>query len=260
MTIPVSLFFTEQGSGEPLILLHGFPLNSTIWRTQQQRLSDHCRVITPDLRGHGRSPVNDEIYEMDLLARDVIELMDHLNLPQAVVMGHSMGGYVTLALARLAPHRLKAIGLIGSQAMADTEQARNSRYDLIDEIKIHGSAVVADALLPRVFAPLELEDETTKEQTYQMMLNTRPVALINALKGMAIRPDSTALLGELDCPVLIIAGDKDAIIPLERAEAMATPLKNGALVTIENAGHMMMLEQPQATTLAIHNFMEELDS
>lgn len=260
MSIPIPLYFTEQGSGEPLILLHGFPLNSTVWRAQQHRLSDQYRVITPDLRGHGRSPVTDDVYEIDLLARDVIELLDHLNLSQAVVMGHSMGGYVTLALARLAPDRLKAIGLIGSQAVADTEQARANRFKLIEAVNAQGSVAVAEAMLPRLFAPIEPEDETAKDQIYQMMLNTRPLAIVNGLKGMAARPDATPVLAELDCPVLIMAGDKDVIIPLERAEAMATMVKKGTLVTIENAGHTMMLEQPQATAMAIRTFMEEITS
>ncbi|MBX3061454.1 MAG: alpha/beta hydrolase [Anaerolineae bacterium] len=258
MSIPVQLHYTEQGSGTPLILLHGFPLSSIIWREQVNRLSDQARVITPDLRGHGRSPSSDDIYEMELLARDVVELMDTLEIPQAVVMGHSMGGYVALALARIARNRLKALGLIASQSAADSEEARQNRYKLAERVVNEGSIAVAESMLPRLFAPGEHEDDTMVETVNTVMLNTRPQTLINSLKGMAVRTDSTPLLGTFDFPVLIVTGDQDAIIPLQKAEQMAAALKNGTLVTIENAGHMTMMEQPQATSLAIRNFITEL--
>jgi pimeloyl-ACP methyl ester carboxylesterase len=259
MTIPVQLHYTEHGSGSPLVLLHGYPLNNSIWREQVNRLSDQFRVITPDLRGHGRSPSTDDVYDMELLAGDVLALLDALDLRQATVMGHSMGGYVALALARMADNRLKALGLIASQAAADTEEARQNRYKLAERVVTQGSAAVAETMLPKLFAPGEHEDDTLIESMNTVMLNTRPQTLINSLKGMAVRPDSTPLLGTFDLPVLVVAGDQDAIIPLAKAEQMASALKNGTLATIENAGHMLMLEQPQATSMAIRNFMTEIE-
>ena len=260
MSIPVNLHYTEQGSGTPLVLLHGFPFSSAIWREQIARLSDQYRVITPDLRGHGRSPVTDDVYTMELLAADVIALLDTLDIAQAVIIGHSMGGYVALALGRIAPERLLALGLVGSQAAPDTELARKKRFDLCDEVIKHGSSAVAEAQMPRLFAPIEHEDDTIKEQVNALMLSTKPAALINTLKGMAARPDSTPQLSGFALPMLIVAGDKDAIIPLENSEILATLPLQCTLVTIENGGHMMMLEQPQATTLAIRQFMDEIQA
>src|SRR5947207_15861847 len=121
MSIPLTLHYSEQGQGFPVVLLHGYPFSSAIWQTQQQGLSDHFRVITPDLRGHGQSPAPEGIYEMDQMAQDVLALLDSLNVQKAAIMGHSMGGYVTLAMWRLAPERFSALGLICSQAAADTE-------------------------------------------------------------------------------------------------------------------------------------------
>ncbi|MBX3081445.1 MAG: alpha/beta hydrolase [Anaerolineae bacterium] len=260
MTIPVNLHYTEQGSGTPLVLLHGFPFSSAIWREQLARLSDQYRVITPDLRGHGRSPATDDVYSMELLAADVIALLDTLNIEQAVIMGHSMGGYVTLALARRAPERLIALGLIGSQAAADTDEARKKRFELIEAVTKQGSQAVSEAMMPRLFAPIEQEDETIKEQVNALMLSIKPAVLINTIRGLAARHDSTALLSGFELPVLIIAGDKDAIIPLENSEMLATLPTHCTLATIENGGHMMMLEQPQATTLAIRQFMDEIQA
>src|SRR6185295_9302015 len=116
-----------------------------------QRLSDHYRVITPDLRGHGRSPAPAGVYEMDLLARDVLALLDALFIKKAVIMGHSMGGYVTLAAWKLAPERFLALGLIASQAGADSEEGRQGRYKMAEKVAAEGSKVMAAAMLPRLF-------------------------------------------------------------------------------------------------------------
>src|SRR5215475_5055872 len=120
MTNLVTLHYSEQGQGLPVVLLHGYPLSSAIWQTQQNGLSDHYRVITPDLRGHGQSPAPDGVYEMETMARDVLSLLDSLQVEKAAIMGHSMGGYVTFALWRLAPERFAAFGLICSQAQPDS--------------------------------------------------------------------------------------------------------------------------------------------
>ncbi len=258
MSNTVTLHYSEHGQGMPVVLLHGYPLNSAIWHTQQQGLSDHYRVITPDLRGHGQSPAPDGVYSMELLAADVLALLDSLSIPKAVIMGHSMGGYVTLALWRIAPQRFKALGLICSQAAPDSEEARNNRYKTAEKVFGEGSQVVAHSMVPRLFAPNVPEDESFIEQVRMMIVNTRPSGIIGSLKGMAARPDSTALLPEINVPVLILTGDKDQIIAPQKADNMASAIPTATLVSVENAGHLPMLEQPQATTMAIRNFLDEL--
>jgi 3-oxoadipate enol-lactonase len=255
----VILNYTEQGRGSPLVLLHGFPLSSAIWTQQQQSLGDHYRVITPDLRGHGKSPVPEGVYDMELLARDVLALLDSLEIEQATIMGHSMGGYVTLALWRIARKRFRAFGLISSQAGADSEEARQNRAAQAEKVYVNGSSAIADIMMPRMFSPTLEKDESMIEQTRLMMVNTRPAGIIGSLRGMALRPDSTSLLADIDVPALIMAGDKDQIIPLSKAEDVAASIPNAILVTIENAGHMPMLEQPQATVHAIRNFLSDLE-
>jgi pimeloyl-ACP methyl ester carboxylesterase len=259
MTNTVTLHFTDQGQGTPLILLHGFPFNGTIWQQQARALSDHCRIILPDLRGHGQSPAPEGVYHMELMARDVLQTLDSLDIEKAVIMGHSMGGYIALAAWRLAPQRFQALGLISSHALPDTDEGRQARHKLAEEVFATGSTAVAESMQPRLFAPGLSPDEPFIEQVHTMMLNTKPLGLMGALRGMAARPDSTPLLPEISVPVLIIVGDSDQIIPLQRAEMTAAPIPNATLVTIENAGHMPMLEQPHATALAIRNFLLELN-
>ena len=258
MANPVTLRYADSGQGTPVVLLHGFPLSGAIWHEQQHRLSDHYRVITPDLRGHGRSPAPPGVYEMDLLARDVIALLDTLLIKKAVIMGHSMGGYVALAAWKLAPARFLALGMVASQAGADSEEGRQARYKMADRVAAEGSEVVADAMLPKLFAPSLPAGSPIIDQVRQLILHTPSAGIIGSLKGMAARPDSSAQLANLKIPVLLLAGDKDQIIPPEKAKAIAASIPTATLTIVENAGHMPMLEQPDATTAAIRSFLSKV--
>ena len=255
MSNTVKLHYSESGQGTPVVLLHGFPLTSAIWTQQQQRLAENYRVITPDLRGHGQSPAPVGVYEMEVLAGDVLALLDSLKIEQAAIMGHSMGGYVTLAAWRLAPARFLALGLIDSQAGADTAEGRQGRVQLAEKVAAEGSQVAADAMLPKLFAPGLAAGHPVWEQVRGMILNTQPAGIIGALHGMAARPDSNPILSTIDVPVLVVTGDKDQIIPLAKAEAMTAASPKATLKVIANAGHMTMLEQPSVTTAAIDEFL-----
>lgn len=251
----VNLHYSEAGRGTPVVLLHGFPLASEIWTRQRELLAAHYRVIVPDLRGHGRSPAPAEGYEMESLARDVLGLLDSLEIERAALLGHSMGGYVSLAAWRLAPARFIALGLIDSHAGADTAEGRQGRMLLAEKVTAQGSHAAADAMLPRLFAPGRAAGDPAWEQVRDMILNTPSAGIIGALHGMAARPDSSPLLPAIDVPVLVVAGESDQIIPLAKAEALAAALPKATLKIIAGAGHMTMLEQSAATTAAIDEFL-----
>src|SRR5579859_5963535 len=200
MANPVSLHYTERGQGTVVVFLHGYPLNSTIWQTEQDSLSDHYRVITPDLRGHGESPAPEGIYEMDSMAQDVIALLDSLGVEKAAIMGHSMGGYVTLALWRLVPERFTLLGMISSQAGADSPEGREGRYKTAEKVFMDGSKAVEQTMLAKMFASGIAPEGSSVEQVRTIILNTRPNGMIGVLKGMAARPDSMDLIPKISVP------------------------------------------------------------
>lgn len=253
-----TLHYTTYGQGTPIILLHGFPFHSGIWKDQAVALSDSFQIITPDLRGFGGSLASEGVYEMETFAQDVLNLMDTLRIEKAAILGHSMGGYVTFALWQLAAERFLGMGLVATHAWADTEQVREGREATISAVMERGTPAIVEAMLPRLFAPHEDPIEAGIETARSIMLSARPVPIMNALRGMMRRPDSSALLPHINVPTLIMTGDEDAILPPSRAEDMAKLLPNATLVTIEHSGHMPMLEQPGATSLAIQQFMQEV--
>jgi pimeloyl-ACP methyl ester carboxylesterase len=249
----VTLHYSDIGHGTPVVLLHGFPLSSEIWRAQLARLADRWRVITPDLRGHGKSPAPDGAYRIEGMARDLLALLDSLQISKAVIMGHSMGGYVTLATAKIAPERFLGLGLVASQAVADTDEARQGRFKMIEKVSAEGNTPVAAAMIPRLFAPNA--DPEIVEATRQIILNTPPVGIIGTLQAMAARDNTEAVLAKMNVPVLLMAGQHDQIIPLARSQALAAAVPGAKLAVIEKVGHMPMLEDPTRTTAAIAEFL-----
>jgi pimeloyl-ACP methyl ester carboxylesterase len=149
-------------------------------------------------------------------------------------------------------------GVVRGQAGADTEEGRTGRHRLAEKVAVAGSKVVAEAMIPKLFAATLPAGAPIVEQVRQIILSTQPAGIIGTLKGMALRPDSGTLLPNLRIPVLLLTGDKDQIIPPEKAKAMAAAIGTATLTTVDIAGHMPMLEQPQATTAAISTFLSEI--
>lgn len=243
---PVDLYYEEAGQGYPVVLLHGYPLDHTIWKPVVERLKDHARVITPDLRGHGQSPVTDGEYSMRLIAEDVYALLERLNIQKAVIGGHSMGGYASLAFARAYPNYLGGLAMVASQAEADSPEKRQGRYITIEEVGRKGPKAVAKKMLPRLTNHKELMPDLL-----DIMMRTPKKGLVGILKGIAERPNALEWLSEIAAPAVVIAGVEDAVVPLERARTMAQMLARGWLVEIPGASHMPMLETPQAVADAL---------
>lgn len=243
---PVDLYYEEHGQGTPVIFLHGFPFDHTIWEPLVPLIKDRARLILPDLRGFGKSPVTDGVYSMRLLAEDVMHLMDRLSIEQAVIVGHSMGGYAALSFAHSYPHHLLGMGLVSTQASADSPERRQSRYKAAESVKHKGAKVVASNMVNTLTHKAELIKPIT-----EMILNTHPEAIVGALKGMAERPDLTGLLSDIHTPAVVLAGTADQILPLDRPTEMAQMLPKGWLVQVTGGGHMLMMEQPQVVADAL---------
>ena len=235
----VELAYQEQGQGKALILIHGFPFDHTIWEDVTALLGGKARIILPDLRGFGKSPIPDGIYTMRLMAEDIAALMDRLGIEKAVLAGHSMGGYISLAFAQAYPDRLSGLALVTSQAEADSPERRQGRYRLADEIKRKGMKAVVSANLERYSPHIEV-----RERSRAIMLASPKKGAIAALKGMAERPDMLEFLSHLKVPGVVVAGGADVIVSPEKAREMSQMMPRGWMVEVPGGGHMPMFEAP----------------
>jgi 3-oxoadipate enol-lactonase len=242
----VELHYEEHGEGKAVLLIHGFPFDHSIWSEVSAGLAGKARLILPDLRGFGQSPSPDGVYSMRLMAEDIAALMDRLEIKKAVLAGHSMGGYISLAFAQAYPERIAGLALVTSQAVADTPERRQARLRLADEVKRKGVKAVVAANLER-YSP----NPDIRERTRTVMMQSQKKGVIAALKGMAERPDFTEVLSHLAVPGVVIAGELDAIVTLEKAREMAQMLPRGWVVEIPGGGHMPMFEAPELVTQAI---------
>lgn len=256
----IEIGYTEVGQGSAVVLLHGFPLNRSMWRDQMQELSATHRVIIPDLRGHGETAVSSDQAMMEEMAGDVAALLDHLKIEQTVLGGLSMGGYVAFAFYRLFPSRVLALVLADTRPQADSEEARRNREAMRVRALQQGIDTIADALLPKLLAPASLaKDFETVTRVREMILGTKPEGAAAALRGMTARLDYSDLLPEITVPTLIIVGSEDAVTPPTDAESMHRMIRNSQLETIDGAGHLSNIERPAEFNQALINFLNTFE-
>jgi len=252
---PVQLFYEEHGEGTPVVFLHGYPLDHTVWNPLVPRLEANAHLILPDLRGFGQSPVTDEAYTMRLMAEDVVSLLDLLKIDKAIIVGQSMGGYIAMNFAHAYPNRLAGLGLISTQAAADTPEHRQGRYNTVEMVTKKGIKSVADAMLPKLVVKPEF-----REQVHAIMMQANVKGVAGALKGMAERPDATEWLSGIQVPSVVVVGREDAIVPAERAHTMTRLLPWSWLVEIPGTGHMPMMEAPEAVADAIRQLIRTVET
>ncbi|NOU91876.1 alpha/beta fold hydrolase [Paenibacillus sp. LMG 31456] len=246
--------YTEKGEGEAVVLLHGFCGSSAYWNKLMPLLPNNYRIIAPDLRGHGSSSAPEGDYTMEVLAEDLAQLLQHLKVEQAIVLGHSLGGYVTLAFAERYPNLLKAFGLIHSTAYPDSDAGKEGRVKGMETIREKGLPVFIDGLIPKLFAPEHVK--TMPEAIREAITigeSTSPDGAIRTLEGMRTRPDRNGVLADAQTPVLLVAGVHDQIIPLDRAFSVSG--EQIAQQQIEGAGHMSMVEAPEKLAKVINEFI-----
>lgn len=255
----IKLAFEDAGEGAPVIFLHGFPFNRSMWREQVEALSGAHRVVAPDLRGHGSNSVTSEPATMEEMAADVAALLDELKIGAAVVAGLSMGGYVALAFAREYPSRVRALVLADTRAHADDDEGRRAREETAQRALRDGMEPLAEAMIPKLLAPSTRANRPdTVERARTMILNTEPKGAASALRGMALRRDQTDFLSSIISPVLILVGSDDAITPPSDAEAMHERIPNSELEVIEGAGHLSNIERPEHFNRALSAFLSRL--
>lgn len=242
----IELAYTRRGKGTPLVLLHGFPLDHHLWDRTADQLEGTFDLILPDLRGFGGSTTVDTPYTMDDYASDIAGLLDQLGVGKAAIAGHSMGGYVTLAFARLFPNRVSGLGLISSQVLADPPDRKEGRYKTAADVAEKGISGVVDAMTTKFTSNPELQAFARKNMEGQS-----PAAFIGALKAMAERQDSTPLLASMNYPVVVLHGDADQLIPVDRAREVRDAVPQARYVELKGVGHIPMLEAVDETVEAL---------
>ena len=257
----IDLAYTDTGIGRPVVLIHGYPFNRTLWDEQVNALTNSYRVIVPDLRGFGDSDASDGPASMNLMAQDVARLMDHLEVSQAIVGGLSMGGYVTLAFYKQFPSRVRGLVLADTRAQADTDEAKQTRAQQAEKALNEGMAGLADAMLPKLLTPetVSKRPEIVK-RVRDMMLKTKPDGAAAALHGMAQREDLTQMLSEITVPTLIVVGNEDQITPVADSEKMNQAIAGSRLVVLEKASHVSNVEQSEQFNKELERFLRECDN
>jgi pimeloyl-ACP methyl ester carboxylesterase len=281
----VDLWCDDRGSGLPLLMVHGFPLDHTMWAGQSalapappallvgERFRSAgpppakgspprsaLRVIAPDLRGFGRSPARGETVAMHEFADDLAALLDALGVAEPVVYcGLSMGGYIGWQFWRKHPTRLRGLILCDTRAQADAPEAAAARRAMADRVLREGPAPLVEMMLPKLLG------ETTRrrrpvleEQLRRTMMSNSPAGIAAAARGMAERPDMTAALGEIRCPTLLLVGAEDVISPPAEMRGIAAAIPGAKLVEIPAVGHMSPLESSAAVNAAIAEFLSAL--
>lgn len=257
----MNLFFLDEGprAGLPIILIHGFPFDRTMWKPQVLALKNNYRVIAYDVRGLGRSPLNDTPATMESFVDDLFGLLDHLGLPAVALCGLSMGGYIALRAAEREPQRVRALVLADTRSEADTEQARQNRLASISAIEKDGLIPFADDFVQKVFAPRTLVDnKPCVDSIRDTILYSDPKGVCAAAAAIMSRTDTTPALAKIVAPTLVLRGESDAITPLASCQALASAIPGAKFAQIPDAGHLSSLENSQVFNQHLLGFLRSV--
>jgi 3-oxoadipate enol-lactonase len=250
------LRYLHAGSGWPLILLHAFPLSADLWRPQLDRVPRGWQFLAPDLRGFGREAAPPKSPTMDELAGDVSAFMDALEIDRAVIGGLSMGGYVTMALYRLAPERFTGLVLGNTKAGLDTPEGRAAREQMIELVRGEGPSAVADQMLPKLLGATSHRARPFLEPLVRRLIESNSAEGIEAaIQAIKDRPDSFPTLQRAAVPALIVTSDEDTIIPVSESEEMHRIMPRSQFVVLSAAGHLSNLEVPDDFSEALGTFL-----
>lgn len=244
-------------AGLPVLLIHGHPFDRTLWAPQAEALTGAGhRVVTPDLRGYGRSGVTPGKVLLSDFADDLAALLDHLGIEKAVVGGVSMGGQIAMEFQRLHPGRVRGLVLSDTSAPAETDEGKEFRNRLADRLLTEGMGGYADEVIGRMLAAYNVDAmPDVAARVLGMMRATDPRGAAAALRGRAERPDYRETLAGVRVPVWIAVGADDAYTPVADAEAIRRLVPGAVLTVIEGAGHLPGAEQPQRFNAALLDFL-----
>ncbi|WP_369170771.1 alpha/beta fold hydrolase [Streptomyces sp. R28] len=254
------LAFEDKGvdtSLTPLVLVHGHPFDRTMWTPQIETFSAGRRVVAPDLRGYGASPVVPGITPLAAFAEDIETLLDDLKVDTFVLAGLSMGGQIVMECYDRFPGRIRGLVLADTFPAPETPEGKQARHAMADRLLREGMRGYADEVLEKMVAPYA--DAEVKAHVHRMMTATPPEGAAAALRGRAERPDYRALLTRVGVPALVVVGADDAYTPVSDAQAMHAALPDSTLRVIEGAAHMPNLERAGEFNEALGEFLARVD-
>lgn len=252
------IYYEVAGSGPPLLLIHGYPLSSQLFREQAEGLSDRYRVITPDLRGFGESEAPDSEASIETYAEDMLALMDHLEIEQAVIGGHSMGGMTTLEMYRQAPERFLGMLLINTTAAAPTIVGQSLWRGFAEQAEAEGVKSLVPELLDEMLSGTSRANDKELVETMTEVIEQASVeGAVGGGNALADREDYSDLLARIEVPVLILVGREDTVTPVMLAEKLEQGIPNSHLVVIDDASHVSVIEKPDEANEAIRSWSSQ---
>ena len=252
------IYYAVTGEGPDIVLLHGFLEHLGMWDYFSGKLSEKYRVIRVDLPGFGKSECLHHVHLMEQMATTVNKVLKHLEVRKCLMIGHSMGGYVSLAFASKYPGKLNGLGLFHSHALADNPEAKLKRNRAIEVVRSDRGAFIFN-FFPELFAPDNVPLYTKEiRQMHQDAMNASPKGIIAALEGMKYRTDKLDVLINSRVPVLFILGKQDSRIPFEKALAQASMPEVSEILVLHNVGHMGHIEARTQTLKAVKGFAEKV--
>ena len=242
----------RQRPASTVVFLHAFPLQGEMWEPNVGAMPDGWRALAPDLRWETGVTTSD-------LAGDVVDLLDHLEVTRAAVVGCSMGGYVLFEMLKSAPRYISAVGLVSTRPGADNEEGRKNRQKMIDEVERDGVDAFAAQMAPKLLgSTTRRERPDLVNHVRSLIAKNAPGRITAAVTAMMERTDSTPLLSKIDVPALVMHGAEDALIPPAEAEGMHRAIRNSELELIPLAGHLPNLEQPAPFDGMLRRFLTKL--
>ena len=259
----VKLFYTVEGDGPAIVLLHPTPCDHRFWLGAAESLAGKYRVILPDLRGHGQSGAGDGAITVEKLSADTLRLLDELGIERALFAGCSVGGYTLYEIWRSAPGRVQALAFCSAKPQADTEAGRRQREEWIVKLRERGSAEFIDAQLAKLIGPTARQRHPERiAEARAMMEMTNPMSLIAIQQGLAARPDSVGTARTIRVPSFVLAAGEDPASTPADMKLLAETIRNGGYGAeyheLPDAGHFAPWEQPQAVGRLLRRYFDSV--
>ena len=250
-----NLFFEQRGQGRNFILIHGFPMHHKVWESFGSRFTNSYTVITPDLPGFGKSPLLPPGFSLSQVADQLIQLVLDNSFDDGVLVGHSLGGYVALAMVEKRPDLFAGLGLFHSTAYPDSEEKKQARNKAIEFVNKNGAKAFATNFIAPLFSD---PNHGAIEKVKSIAAESKEGAVIGYTMAMRDRPDQTKTLKSFKKPTLFLAGEKDPGIPVETIHRQAAECQKPEIHVLSNVAHMAMFEQPEEAASKINGFLSKI--